>query len=101
MARGRLRQASYYSTMAVSKLEALFNMMQEEDFATAASLYTIVLRMKLAAGELYDALDNGERILQTGLDEIKDIEMSATPINIDLGFLPIDEVFGQKYNSGV
>ena len=62
MARGRLRQASYYSSMAVSKLEALFNMMQEEDFATAASLYTIVLRMKLAAGELDDALDNGKHI---------------------------------------
>ena len=61
MARGRLRQASYYSSMAVAKLEALFNMMQEEDFATAASLYTIVLRMKLASGELYEALDNGER----------------------------------------
>ncbi|XP_043231991.1 adenylate cyclase type 10-like isoform X1 [Amphibalanus amphitrite] len=59
MARGRLRQASYYSSMAVAKLEALFNMMQEEDFATAASLYTIVLRMKLASGELYEALDNG------------------------------------------
>ncbi|XP_037073173.1 adenylate cyclase type 10-like [Pollicipes pollicipes] len=59
MARGRLRQASSYSRQAISKLEALFAMMQEEDFATAASLYTIVLRMKIANGDLFDALDNG------------------------------------------
>lgn len=59
MERGRLSQASYYSHLAISKLEALFAMMQEDDMATAASLYTIVLRMKIASGELVDALENG------------------------------------------
>ena len=60
MARGRLAQASRYSSAAIAKLEALFAMMQEEDFAIAASLYTIVLEMKIASGELYNALENGQ-----------------------------------------